>query len=336
MPGLLTEITEIVTGLGMTGIETLAEALAARPASVQNVTEDHWARLDHALSKGLHAEAFGAAWENGRAFLESQDGLRGRVPLLIEWKGAHQPSGFDFLPADLRVDHVFLVSCKYQSRILANSSPSNLFVRRLADRTAGPDPASWYETCAPDAYQHLYSCIRRHVGQPLLPVTPEKLTGAQLNRIREACGGAWPTSLAPIWSEFSLVVAEASAAAWRRQLQGRARRTEMLWRLLRLNPASYFVLGSLPGGSMRLRIGTPWDWRQLFALDELQISAVPAGQPKVSWFAELTERKSGASRIVAGHVEVRWAHGRFSTVEAKVYLDTPHTEVPGYFPLPAP
>ena len=33
-------------------------------------------------------------------------------------------------------------------------------------------------------------------------------------------------------------------------------------------------------------------------------------------------------------MEVRWSHGRFAQApEAKVYLDTPHRHVPGYFPL---
>ena len=39
-------------------------------------------------------------------------------------------------------------------------------------------------------------------------------------------------------------------------------------------------------------------------------------------------------RSVQGHVEVRWSHGRFAQPpEAKVYLDTPTDELPGYFPL---
>jgi hypothetical protein len=38
--------------------------------------------------------------------------------------------------------------------------------------------------------------------------------------------------------------------------------------------------------------------------------------------------------VVEGHVEIRWSHGRFaSPPEAKVYLDTPHHQVPGYWPL---
>lgn len=336
MADLLTEITEVVTGLGMTGFDSLPAALTARPAVMHNVTDDHWDRLKVAFEEGLHQGAFATAWENGRAFFESPDGLRRRIPIVIEWKGSHQPPGFEFLPVDLRIDHVYLVSCKYQSKILANSSPSNLFQRRLADRTSNADTTSWYALCAPEEYEHFYSCVRRYVGQHLLPATPQELKPGEVRRIRLECGGAWPQRLAPLWAEFSLAVATASAALWLHELQAPARREEMLWRLLRLSSSSYFILGSSDGGALRLRIGTPWDWRQNLSLKHLHITAIPAGQPKVSWSAELVEKDSGAERQVDGHVEIRWAHGRFSSVEAKIYLDTPHPDVPGYFPLPAP
>ncbi len=333
MPELLTEITEIVTGLGMLGLESVDEALATRPEAIRNVTADHWARLDAARSNDLHSEAFAASWENGQLFLRSEDGLRGRLPAVVEWKGPHQPPGFDLIPADLRVDHVYLVSCKYQSKILSNSSPANLFDRRLADRTAGGSHGSWYATCAPEAYEHFYSCVRRHVGQHLLPSAAQDLQSGHVWRIRDACRGKWPARLAPLWPEFSLEVATASANRWREQLPTAARREEMMWRLLRLSPAPYFVLGSSDAGPLRLRIGTPWDWRQQFTLKGLAIIPSAAGQPRVDWTAEVAERSGGALHETKGHVEVRWAHGRFSSVEAKVYLDTPHTEVPGYHPL---
>jgi hypothetical protein len=335
MPDLRTEITEIVTGLGMTGIDGLPEALDRRPAVMRNVTSDHWRRLDDAYETAAHEATFRASWANGRAFLHSPDGLRGRVPAVIEWKGTHRPPGVEFLPTDLRVDHVYLVSCKYRSKILTNSSPENLFVRCLADRSVRPDPVSWYATCAPGAYEHFYACVRRFVGQALLPPDPRQLTDIDKGRIRLACGRSWPPCLADVWAELSFAVAEASANRWAREMPSLPRQEEMLWRLLRLNAACYFVLGSSAEGAMRLRIGTPWDWRQRFTLHELVVGAVPAGQPKVTWTAWLTERPSGELRRVEGHVEIRWAHGRFSSVEAKVYLDTPHAEVPGYFPLPA-
>lgn len=333
MADILTEITEIVTGLGATGIDDLANALAARPMTFRNVTDDHWSRLQAAYDQGQHPAAFAAAWANGRAFYESPDGLRGRPPITIEWKGGHQPPGFEFLPVDLRIDHVYLVSCKYQSSILANSSPSNLFLRRLADRTVSADGTSWYERSAPDEYQHFYDCVRRYIGLHLLPPTPQHLTSAQTHRIRAACGGAWPQRLAPLWAEFSIAVATSSAALWNQELQTPARREEMLWRLLRLSSSSYFILGSSDQGPLRLRIGTPWDWRQNFSLQHLEITAAPAGQPKISWAAQLLERASNSVRDVHGHVEIRWAHGRFSAVEAKIYLGTPHADVPCYFPL---
>ena len=48
----------------------------------------------------------------------------------------------------------------------------------------------------------------------------------------------------------------------------------------------------------------------------------------------MRERDTRTERVVDGHVEVRWSHGRFAgRPEAKVYLDTHHAEVPGYFPL---
>ena len=117
MADLLTEITELVTGLGMTGIDSLTVALSLRPPAMRNVSDEHWDRLNAAFLGGNHSAAFAAAWANGRAFLESPDGLRGRLPLIIEWKGSHQAPGFDFVPVDLRVDHVYLVSCKYDSKI---------------------------------------------------------------------------------------------------------------------------------------------------------------------------------------------------------------------------
>lgn len=107
----------------------------------------------------------------------------------------------------------------------------------------------------------------------------------------------------------------------------------MLWRLLRFGPAPYFVLGSSPAGPIRLRIATPWDWLQDFKMHDFEVWAENAGQPTVGWKAIVQNRESEQLESVKGHVEIRWSHGRFSAVEAKVYLDTPHENVPGYYRL---
>ena len=77
-----------------------------------------------------------------------RDGLRGRTPLTIEWTGGRRPPGDEVAPIDLRIDHVYLVSCKYESDILANASPGRLFDGLLA--TSGDwDRTDWYESVAP-------------------------------------------------------------------------------------------------------------------------------------------------------------------------------------------
>jgi hypothetical protein len=85
---------------------------------------------------------------------------------------------------------------------------------------------------------------------------------------------------------------------------------------------------------MRLRIDTPWDWRQAFRLRRFTVAPQTGGQPRVGWEALYEERRSTEERVVRGHVEIRWSHGRFGQPpEAKVYLDTAHEDVPGYHPL---
>jgi hypothetical protein len=84
---------------------------------------------------------------------------------------------------------------------------------------------------------------------------------------------------------------------------------------------------------LRLRVGTPWDFTRLHRVRSFEIVPVPAGQATVGWSA-VTERADGTLDRIDGHVELRWSHGRFGgPPEAKVYLDTPHARVPGYFPL---
>jgi len=329
-----TEVTELATGLGMLGYETLFDALRARPPEVVNVPPES---LDRAQQEalGTHRGLAETAFENGRAFLEASDGLRGRRPVRVEWKGPHRPPGYDLLPADLRIDHVYLVSCKYGSLLLMNASPSHVFEERLQIRrsTRGED---WFETVAPQSYRLLYGAVRSAIGDGL-PVDPAELTREHRQRIRHACARQWPVEVEPAYAEFCRAVSTATARRWSGALRTVRDRELMLWRMLRLSDCPYFVLGSDRQGPVRLRVATPWDWRQQFCLSGFDIWAAPAGQPRVEWCAAVQDRYHGARRVVRGHVEIRWSHGRFCGVpEAKIYLDTPQADVPGYFPLAAP
>jgi hypothetical protein len=326
-----TAVTEIVTGLGASGASAVDSALAARPTAMRGVDAAAWSQVTRARLEGRHEALFALAWGNGRALFEATDGLRGRAPRTIEWKGPHKPPGYDSLPADLRVDHVYLVSCKYGSDISTNCSPSNLFDRLLAQRSAGSEP--WYAAVAPEAYAAFYAEVRRVIGDEL-PASHRTLGADDIEVIRAACQRTWPEPLVEPWRAFSYQVASATAARWRVQLDSATKRELQLWRLLRLETSPYFVLGATKAGEpVRYRVATPWDWRQAYRFRSLDVSAAVAGQPLVLWRAVVEDRALDRDVVVEGEIEVRWSHGRFSAVEAKLHLKTPATRVPGYFPL---
>lgn len=333
MASLRTEITEIVTGLAMLGTGDVDWALRARSAAMANVTGPHWDRVSGARHDPAHEADFASAWANGLAFLNAADGLRGRIPRRVEWKGHDRlPTAAD-VPADLRVDHVYLVSCKYLSKILHNPSPTALFDRCLGERTAASVP-DWYAEVAPRQYDELYAAARLALPALDLPEQHQSLDRNQRLALAAALRRTLPAPIGAVYRDFAFTVADCSARRWAMALGDLAARERMLWRLLRLSAAPYFILGSSRGSSLRLRIDTPWDWRQRYRLRAFEVWGEPAGQPLVRWQANVADRDAGADRSVRGHVEVRWSHGRFSGApEAKVYLDTPHEAVPGYQPL---
>jgi hypothetical protein len=346
VPADRTEITEIVTGLAMFGAAGLAVGLAQPPDGFGGVAPDRWARLADLERSGRYRAEFAAAWANGSAFLGARDGLRGRIPEVVEWKGPQRPPGADPIPADLRVDHVYLVSCKYNSRIQLNAAPRSVFDPGGpggVSGAAGPAVAGgeargdWFGEAAPDELQALYEIVRFETG--LVAALPDRcgdLATPQRRELAAALGkGAWTSpAAAEAYTALSAAVAAGSARRWRERLRSERVREATLWRFLRVAAASYFVLGSDGDRSLRVRVGSPWDWRQSFRLRRFDVEPVEARQPVVAWRATVDDRAAGGQRTVDGHVEIRWSHGRFAgPPEAKVYLDTPHHLVPGYWPL---
>lgn len=330
-----TEITEIVTGLGLFGFRDIERALAARPRFILNVDDTVYDRLDAAFAAGQHDRVFRTAYDNGAVFARADDGLRGRPPWVVEWKGPHRPPAYEQIPADLRVDHVYLLSCKYGSNILHNASPWHVFDRALSERAT--QAGDWFAAVAPESFQEFYALVRSHVGDGSLPERVTELAPAHRQRLKQALKGHWPSELRDDWRLVAFEIARASAARLLAAAPGRRAREEFLWRVLRLQAAPYFVLGAgLDDEPLRYRVGTPWDFRNRFELHSFDMWGDHVGQPTVRWRADLGDRITDEERVVEGHVEVRWSHGKFAGVpEAKIYLDTPHHQVAGYEPLDA-
>jgi hypothetical protein len=148
-------------------------------------------------------------------------------------------------------------------------------------------------------------------------------------------GRSWPDGVDRIYREFSHAVALRSVERWKAGLPDARAREEMVWRLLRLQAAPYFVLGATGDGApLRYRVDTPWDFRTRYRLRSFDAWPEAAGQPLVRWRADVDDHAGGDVRVVSGHIEIRWSHGRFSGApEAKVHLDTHPHEVTGYVQL---
>lgn len=333
MADLKTTVTELVTGLGMLGHDSIEAALRARPREMVSVSPEQWTTLQSAYDGGALAREFGAAFANGRDFLGASEGLRGRLPRTVEWKGAQSNPGDEALPVDLRIDHVYLISCKYLSKIVHNASPIRVFENSLrSSRTLRS--CDWFADVAPVEYQQLYERTVDACGAAGMPVKAVELTSSERQMLREQFPPHWRADVEAAYASLCTTVSSVSAERWLSALDAKPEQEATLWRLLRLGPAPYFVLGSSRSEALRLRIATPWDWRQQYVLQKLTVEPKPGGQPMVGWSATVKDRHTSNAIEVNGHVEIRWSHGRFGgRPEAKVYLDTPHSKVPGYYEL---
>lgn len=341
-----TKVTELVTALGMLGDDHPLDTLPVCPPELRGVDPATWAEVVESWLDPALRHLVDAAWDNGRFFRRADDALRNRPPRLIEWTGPQRSPGDEVAPVDLRVDHVYLVSCKYLSKITMNASPGHLFDRLLTGGH-GRRGADWYRDIAPTEWLALWNASRTWLaanapaGDPAsaLPDDPSALDRAARKaigrRLRDGAK-AWPAELIGPYQTLCEAVSVRSAARWNDSLADATGAAEaMLWRLLRIGSAPYFVLGNdarAATAPLRLRVASPWDWRQDFRFRRLRIEPLSGGQPMVAWRATYVE--AGQEREVYGHVEIRWSHGRFSgPPEAKVYLDTPFDRVPGYYPI---
>ncbi len=324
-----TFVTELATGLGMFGDDDLETVMARRPQAFGLQPTD-WDRLAQMWAAHLYTGEFVAGFLNGRAFLEAPDALNGRRPRIVEWTGARRAPGDEVIPSDLRVDHVYLVSCKYLSGILHNPSPARL-VEGLLAQAPVDDTRDWFERVAPREYQDLYELCA--AGLPSFPAEAARLAKPERRLLAERLAEGWPPHAIGAYERLCRAVSTRTAELWAHTIAS-ASQESVVWRLLRIGSAPYFVLGTNRLGPMRLRIDTPWDWRQQFRLRRLEVEAQPGGQPRVGWTVRYEDRDSKEERLVRGHVEIRWSHGRFAQPpEAKVYLDSRHGDVPGYHHL---
>ena len=104
----------------------------------------------------------------------------------------------------------------------------------------------WYADVAPEAYQELYRACCDDIGVDGLdlPADVAELDAGHREALKPLLRGrSWPGAVDRTYREFSHAVALRSVERWKASLTDARAREEMVWRLLRLQAAPYFVLG---------------------------------------------------------------------------------------------
>lgn len=327
-----TLVSEVATGLGMIR-RTLPEAMQHIPSELVGVSDEDWGNLQALHASGRYSTLFESSFANGRAFSISDLGLRHRQPVVIEWCGRRKLIGDGAIPADLRIDHVYLVSCKYDSKNFLNTGPSRLFDSLLKAEPKSND--SWYQVVAPSEFQSYYSAVREQYDLWDLPGHVEQLDTHHRIELKKVLPRTLPEQLRPVLAEFCMAVSERSAIRWRKAIGTSSRKkSDFAMTLLRIPQAVYFLLGQDGVLPQRFKVLSRWDWANRFDLADFNIESSSAMQPTVNWTIKVTDRFTGEELMTRGHVEVRWSHGRFNGApEAKVYFDSPLRETPGFIEL---
>ena len=295
MPSAKTEITEIVTGLAITGAADARRALAAPPGRqrARRRVGPARRRWSEPASTGRSSPPPGPT---ARRSSRPSDGLRGRPPRLVEWKGPTQAPGDEVVPADLRVDHVWLISCKYLSKVLANAAPARLFDRGLA---GGPDRSRRRLVRRGRRPTRTRRCTRRcalelgtraalppHAAD-LTPGPPSRAAGLPRRRlVRRRAAGLPRRSRWRVGRGVRRPLAARARQAGRRRGGALAAAADRQRAVLRARRAS-------ATGTLRLRVMTPWDWRQAYELKRIDVWGDDAGQPQVRWQAIVRDRATG-------------------------------------------
>lgn len=325
-----TLVSELTTALG-TIRKTLPEALAYKPTELLEVPETAWVSLTDLYANPKYNDLFAMSFANGRAFAESALALRHRQPQMVEWCGPRKLDGEHSIPADLRVDDVYLISCKYNSKHLLNSGPSKLFENRLGETPRSP---SWYEEVAPDEYSAYYQAVRAHYALIDLPEDVTALSKPDKKVLAKALPTKLPDALAEVQAEFCSAVSNESASRWEKSLSTKKQRSNFAMSMLRIPQAVYFLLGQKGSTAQRFKVLSRWDWAARYEIRDFVIASSSAKQPTVTWQLGVLDRNSNTEQSARGHVEIRWSHGRFNMKpEAKVVLDSALHETPGYVSL---
>jgi len=226
------------------------------------------------------------------------------------------------------------ISLKHDSAILYNPGPDLLFARNLNDNLAKTN-SLWKQRVAPNEYQDFYYQARHTTRLLELPQNVSNITSEQGLRLRRAMPARqWPSDyvLLPYYQSLTTAVAIESSRIWSMNNSNEQQRTNLFLRIFRfLDNQNYRFVGRC-GEEFLLNVISSSEWRRRYRVINFRSFRRPSVQAEVGWEFTILDISNGEEITISGHVQVRWSHGKnfYNNCESKVYLDSNHSEIPGY------
>ena len=255
-------------------------------------------------ASGRFADEFATAFANGRAFLEADDALRRTAPPADRVDRGAAAARVTRWPPSTCGSTTSTWSAASTCRGTSPTRPRPGCSRGCSPPAGDWEQTDWYEAVGPRRVQALYDACRAATGLVDLPDDPAALSTEDSQRLRRALPGrSYPAEAqrpvpARCARRVSEVVGRISGAT---TSCASARQERRLWRLLRIGNAAYFLLGADAKRSLRLRVASPWDWRQAFSLRRTSTSG-PRRRASPRWTGRrpTVERAVGAGPGGAG------------------------------------
>ena len=337
MPSRKTETTELSVGFGLLGYSNPFEP----PFS------EIFSKFQGSLSIEKHKLYLSEYPKNQNLYpimLNVGLNLRKTFPLFnnlqtLRWLGPERQASTTSTARDLQAVNV-PISVKAKSNVVGNPSPYNLFISTPQGSGLAKGTRSWYLESALSDYQSFYNLAKEITGLDKLPSSVEEFE--RLGNKKLLINAIKNISTSDIFEFQNLYIkmchqsAKEAADTFNDNLSHSLNspvKGSVLERIakmfFRMNAVEYILCGIDGQNEFAVKIPDLTTWLQNWEFKAIQ--AAPDFERKqsvVNFSIDIQNKKHLKSYNVIFHAEIRWSHGKFSSVEGKLYKEFNWVDLP--------
>ncbi len=268
---------------------------------------------------------------------------------LVRWTGGDRQAATTSTAKDLLGANI-PISVKAESRVVGNPSPYNLFVATPQGSAQAQGMTSWYLETAPQAYQEFYAFARKLTGLDTgMNTTPEAVVEFELSRRKKPLiraiknlGEHYPQEFQELYIRMCQKVSQSSAEIFENYLSKSLKsriRGAVLERIakmfFRMNAVEYVLCGIDGKNEFAVLIPDLTTWLQTWQFEDIKaIPNLEKEQSVVDFEILCTNKTTKHAYLAKFHAEIRWSHGKFSSVEGKLYKEFNWSDLPFFSVIP--